>query len=386
MSEEDLKTFIPKYGDRVAVQNFCKSKLSSTKKSLIEKLKRKIGSKGSGGVDSNKTGSKNYSYTGKKTRIIEIGWMCSDTRENRLRQIRTKFGGGTRRVTVNKSDKCKDILQTAIDLFFLQGVSSKGPLTMFRCELLDYKSNSFDTASTIEQMYDISALSVLRFYLATSYNTTEEPLSLSEGEDEMFIPETITSSSILTEQSEIGSAFTENVVGSTQLSETSTSTSVLPDDYNHPIHEGLTVRGVSYTVENADNILINDFLILNDNIFAKQQNIMNSRDANNEPTIQINLHRGQIFEELTTLFTECDLTEGMYIQIVLPNGEIEAGENLGGVWRDALTEFWETLLEKCTKGRNIKIPQIRHDFDDTKWVAIARILKKGWYTEQYFPI
>lgn len=33
-----------------------------------------------------------------------------------------------------------------------------------------------------------------------------------------------------------------------------------------------------------------------------------------------------------------------------------------------------------------QVPCIRHDFQEKEWTAIARILKKGWECEKYFPI
>lgn len=74
--------------------------------------------------------------------------------------------------------------------FFPKGVSSKGLLSKFHCELLDYKCNVFNTDLTVEEMYNISALSVLRFYLATS---SEDDSMLSK--DKTFSTEILTSSS-----------------------------------------------------------------------------------------------------------------------------------------------------------------------------------------------
>lgn len=63
---------------------------------------------------------------------------------------------------------------------------------------------------------------------------------------------------------------------------------------------------------------------------------------------------------------------------MLPNGEIDADEDFGGLWKDALSEFWTTMVEKCTAGTNTLVPQLGHNFVYQKWSAIAKILKKDW--------
>lgn len=42
MPDEDLKKYIPKYGDRAAVRQFCKRNANSLKQSLVEQLRSKI--------------------------------------------------------------------------------------------------------------------------------------------------------------------------------------------------------------------------------------------------------------------------------------------------------------------------------------------------------
>lgn len=185
MPDEHLEKFIPKYGDRAAIRNFCKQSTNSLRQSLVQKLQSKIGSK----TLKNEKIKRNDKHI-KKTRIIEIGWLCSYPKEKRLRQVRTISGGGTRRMAVDKNSKCLSLLEKAKDLFFPNGISTKGRLGNFDIELLDYKSHAFDLNMTIQQMYEISALSTLRFYLAT----TSKDGGNSTATDTDFIPATITNS------------------------------------------------------------------------------------------------------------------------------------------------------------------------------------------------
>lgn len=170
MPEEELKSIIPKYGDRLAVISFCKRSMNSNKQSLIEKLKARMenGKKRKNNETEENEKLKKYVHI-KKTRIVEIGWICSEKDNDVYKQVRLKNGGGTRRVSVRRESKCVDILETAKELFFPNGLSKKGELTDFNCELLDFKSNKFDIQLTVEQLYEICALTTLRFYLATSY-------------------------------------------------------------------------------------------------------------------------------------------------------------------------------------------------------------------------
>lgn len=73
------------------------------------------------------------------------------------------------------------------------------------------------------------------------------------------------------------------------------------------------------------------------------------------------------------------------IEMVLPNGHIEKGEDNGGVLRDALSEYWDTFTGKCTSGNIVKIPMTRHDMKDS-WQDIAKVMVHGYNMVGYFPI
>lgn len=172
LGEEGLKDFLPKFGDRIAVISFCKKKMHNTKKSLTEKLREKNQNRPKNKKD-DKEISQNITQSVKKTRIVEIGWVCSQEGSKTYTQVRSKFGGGTRRVSVSKEAKCSELLKKAEELFFPNGVSTKGFLSEFNCELLDFKSHSFNMEFTVQQMYEISAMSTLRFYLATTFKNSD---------------------------------------------------------------------------------------------------------------------------------------------------------------------------------------------------------------------
>lgn len=72
--------------------------------------------------------------------------------------------------------------------------------------------------------------------------------------------------------------------------------------------------------------------------------------------------------------------------MISPNGEQEMAEDMGGVMRDTLSEFWNEFYEKCTTGTNIKIPCLREDFGVKEWEAVGRIMASGYRIHTYFPI
>lgn len=99
------------------------------------------------------------------------------------------------------------------------------------------------------------------------------------------------------------------------------------------------------------------------------------------------LHRGRVFQEFVeAVKTHCPDFDSMTIEVILPNGKAEQGEDMGGVFKDVLSEFWQTFYETCTEGTSCKIPIIRHDFQENDWLAIAKILVNGYTKHGYFPI
>lgn len=113
------------------------------------------------------------SQNSKKTRAVEIGWVCFQEIDSSYKQVRSKYGGGTRKISVPKDTKCSELLEMAKRLFFPEEISTKGHLSEFNCELLDFKSHQFDLDYTVQEMYDISSMNMLRFYLASSKKTND---------------------------------------------------------------------------------------------------------------------------------------------------------------------------------------------------------------------
>lgn len=106
-----------------------------------------------------------------------------------------------------------------------------------------------------------------------------------------------------------------------------------------------------------------------------------------EPEEKLVLHRGHIFDELLEAVKTREINfKSVKIELILPNGTPESAEDMGGVFRDALSEFWDTFYETCTEGTGYKIPFIRHDFGEREWKGISKILVEGYQRERYFPL
>ncbi|XP_047665713.1 uncharacterized protein LOC125140577 [Tachysurus fulvidraco] len=105
-------------------------------------------------------------------------------------------------------------------------------------------------------------------------------------------------------------------------------------------------------------------------------------------TTKLRLRRGNIFQDLNAAFTD-GLVSVNYclveIEMVLHNGTTEKGEDNGGIFRDALSEYWGTFIMKYTSGNTLKVPMTRHDMKD-ECENVAKVMVLGYNTFQYFPI
>ncbi|VEN64120.1 unnamed protein product, partial [Callosobruchus maculatus] len=387
ISSEELSQFIPKLGDRIAIKNFCKEirDENKSKKGLIDRLRsRMINTKkrrqtSDSSDEENKTKNQMFEKNTKKTRQIEIGWI------HQGKQVRTKLGGGTRKTDVPKTARKNDILKIGKDLFFPNNQSTKGPLDNFLVDLKDFKMNTVDSDCDVEEIYRVTKLSRLRFYFTTEFISKNSPQKacrkkclpiVSDSSDDGMPtirksqPEaTLTSGAyerLLNEETKQNSGL---------LSPTEVGVPHVTDDFYDLVPQYEDIQATlnnelqyndSYTTEGTEDDQTKSLTVLN-----------------------ITLHRGQVLKELTSSFIDMqtpinDLA--IVIEMIMPNGKKEAGLDVGGVFRDALSEYWSSFYDTCTNGTYYKIPTIRDDYNQYKWEAIAKIIQVGWTHVQYFPI
>lgn len=81
----------------------------------------------------------------KDRRYIELGWIHKT--HLRAKQVRSRTGGGTRKVCIKKDSTKQDILQEAIKLFFTNGESPKGKVSEFDIDLWDFSERIVENSS-----------------------------------------------------------------------------------------------------------------------------------------------------------------------------------------------------------------------------------------------
>lgn len=178
MDDNKLEEIFPKTGDRLAVVHFCRREVMPKKQGLIDRLKSKIQERNAAHFDD--SSQKKEKASKKATRIVELGWMYASGTDQ-FRQVRKLSGGGTRQIQVEQTAKVSQLKAKAIELFFPGGISPKGKISDFASVfLVDFKLNELDETLTVRQYFELTALTKLRFYLATR-NLNEESSARQSG-------------------------------------------------------------------------------------------------------------------------------------------------------------------------------------------------------------
>ena len=182
MTDDDLaKLGFSRFGDIVALRAFCRAQSKcnesqpreSETTDLLSRIQEKLGERGPARTGKSRkvlTGNKNAKKT---TRRIEVGWLMQ-TNGNR-KQIRSKTGGGTRHLEIEKSITVNEIKPLAMDLFFPNGSSLWGPLDKFNCSMSNFDGQAIDDGSvTVEELYEQTKHRIVRLYLKTVNKAEDE--------------------------------------------------------------------------------------------------------------------------------------------------------------------------------------------------------------------
>lgn len=120
MHDATLENYIPCYGDRIALFNFCKSRhpVSKRKQGLLERLCEKMKVRKESSKESSSPPTTRASQTKKQkpTQNVEIGWIHNDG--NVTKQVRAKQGGCTRKIKMATEAGLKEILLEGKKHFF----------------------------------------------------------------------------------------------------------------------------------------------------------------------------------------------------------------------------------------------------------------------------
>lgn len=201
MTDDELAKYIYKYGDRVALRGFCRqkqttpggednirAKRSTVLQRLKDKLKIRSKEPGNDTVLLNKAGIGNNNAS-KGARRLEMGWLNFQNGE--YHQVRTKHGGGTRHLAVDKQFTVEKLTGVGKELFFPKGISPKGPAENFDFEIRDFSQAAVSLKSTVSELYDTSKIRMLRLYICTmeASKSISPPHVISSETSSDFLPD-----------------------------------------------------------------------------------------------------------------------------------------------------------------------------------------------------
>ncbi|KAK1897575.1 UDP-N-acetylmuramoyl-L-alanyl-D-glutamate--26-diaminopimelate ligase [Dissostichus eleginoides] len=110
-------------------------------------------------------------HASKDTRRVEIGWLNFE--KGKYYQVRTRHGGGTRHMSVQKTMTMEELLDIGKALFFPNGKSAKGPLKDFKFDVRDFSHCPVPLENTVQQLYDQTKLRMLRIYTCSKEKDKE---------------------------------------------------------------------------------------------------------------------------------------------------------------------------------------------------------------------
>ena len=371
MTDQQLKPYLPSYGDRLAVVSFCRrcEGGSGRKARLFDRLRSKLQRRTErGDEEETSSGQNSASKNALKTmRKVELGWMNFDKKMDCFKQVRTKRGGGTRKVTVSKDAEREDLIKEAIKLYF---PSILGPITCFDVDLKDYQQMAVNEGVTVGQLYSDTKLSLLRFYLTTREKTDSHSNQRDESETPLSQDFIVPSPPARQPQTLVVEQIQEEVVDLLDYEDLEIETTSVDSDIvliSTGIFSGHTEQS------------------LDDTLPVSPQALQAETDKTNVTILVV--HRGQVLRQLIAHFLNEKITDtNIQFQLVLPDGTLEKGFDTGGVVRDCLSEFWSEFYEQCTTGNELRVPFLRHDFGQLEWQSVGRILAFGWKMERYLPV
>ena len=342
----------------------------------------------------------------KDKKRVEVGWI------NNGKQVRTPRGGGTRKLELPKNSNKENVIEEIIPLFFPNGKSTLGRIQEFTFSLADFSQREI-TTETIGELYLAAKMATLRLYLVTnrkdsttlkpkdnSNDSSEEELpdpSISLEKDHTSTPVKIASSIVKKhppEQEEVHVIqITDMSTGINQENCNQQLETIVPT-YNLAIDDvskGVILADVSFVQDSSES---NNLGILHD---IQNYSEINAdigtfpMSSDHEETIPLSdctkqaiVKRGNIFTDLMIFLMKEPLdlrTDSLTVKILS-----ERGEDSGGVFRDAMTEFWQTFYLKHTEGSDIKIPTTVHIMKEEEWQAVGKAIVFCYKQEKYLPI
>ncbi|XP_076869719.1 uncharacterized protein LOC143521007 [Brachyhypopomus gauderio] len=409
MSDEQLMKYVPRFGDRIAVRQYCRREvaasegISSTVSKATENLMAKLNERHACKRKHNDSRSQKL-YRNLNAQKAERNYQMGLFEEvgDSFVQIKGKRGGGIRHLKALKTATMAELLKCGKQLFFPNGKNKLGDITEFEITMRDFTEEELDPLTTLGEQYETRKVKVLRLYLSckridtTTTPRAEESLVELQSTSAMINFPSAENYSVTAENSSVTAE--NSSITAENSSVTAENSSVFVDLLSLPVDSVVLVEDDTFhTIQETSAISVDEEIQLG-YAFMQEDVILDDtipldpfERAQTPPPPHITkmrLRRGHVFQDLNAAFknglvsVDDSLVE---IEMVLPNGSTEKGEDSGGILRDALSEYWETFLMKCTTGNTLKVPMTRHDMKD-EWECVAKVMVLGYNTVKYFPI
>ncbi|CAL8311562.1 unnamed protein product [Lota lota] len=440
MADEELGQYRDRYGDRLALRAFCRQRTltnnsETVKSALMHRVRQKIEGRTSTKSDTAVGRPVGNRHAVKDTGRVEMGWLHFQKGE--YHQVRTKGGGGTRHLSVQKTVTVGELLDIGKDLFFPDGHSAKGPIGKFDFDIRDFSQKSVPHDCTVDQLYERTKLRMLRIYTCSQYKDTSIILSDAssdfEPNDERPVKKktrrhhhkrTETTKEDHPEKSSDSDEAPTDEAPTGQLARQSrpapremSDIEVLPSLSDDCLMLASNERAdqCSYEVDSpialAIHASLEDFEVqfggicagddgcedstlpwnpcdlnnmqhstLNDGP-ASSNSLTVSPDQSEKEVLYVELRRVNIVHDVLNVFMEPRVLN-VNLKIEFIN---EKAVDSDGVSREVYSAFWEPFLEQC-EGEEERVPRLRLDYSEKEWKAVGRVWLKGYLDHGIMPI
>ncbi|KAJ4934039.1 hypothetical protein JOQ06_006846 [Pogonophryne albipinna] len=362
MTDEELGKYIERYGDRLALRAFCRQitgtnettvksgERTTAKSSLMEKIRVRLQGKGEKADPDVGPGVGNK-HASKDSRRVEIGWL--NFQKGKYYQVRTRQGGGTRHMSVQKTMTMEELLDIGKALFFPNGKSAKGPLKDFKFDVRDFSHCPVPLENTVQQLYDQTKLRMLRIYTCSK----EKDKELSPKDATIMLSDS-SSDFEPTDHRPIKTRRKQRL--SVRNQPRRYHTSRIGTD--HPVHH---IERSSDSDEEHST--------LNDDAASPR--------GSEKEVHYVKFRRVNIVQDVLNVFMDPRVMEVQLIMELINEKALD-GE---GVSREVYSAFWELFLKQC-EGEDERVPRLWPDYSEKEWQAVGRVWIKGYMDHNIIPI
>lgn len=177
MSDEQLLTYVPRFGDRIAIRQYCRREVAALEgNTIVCKATENLMAKLQGKHDRKRKHCDNRSEklsgntnAQKTERSYQMG-LFEEVRGSFV-QIKEKRGGGTRHLKALKSATMAELLECSKELFFPNGKNKLGDINESELKLRDF-TEEVDPQTTLSEQFEMRKVKILRLYLSCKKTDT----------------------------------------------------------------------------------------------------------------------------------------------------------------------------------------------------------------------